>query len=195
MRHFGIGHWTDYVRGLAAEDDAAAMRAHLEGGCETCSRVVASLREIVEAGSAAGEGAAPTIGAARDLMPESSVAERQQMELVWDSARAPFLLDAVGSESGRQLHFATGEFELNARVEGAADDDGALLMGRLQSRYQVPVTDLRVRLVSSSRVIDSIQTGELGEFELALGPDGPSPFELWIALDEEHELVAMLDGS
>lgn len=177
QRHFGIGQWTDFVRGAADEADSVSMTDHLESGCESCRRVVASLR------AAYGADPVPSVQPSREVM-----------ELVWDSALAPFqLADAGPAESGRQLNFSTSEFELSARLEDGDLDAATALMARLQSKFKVPVTDLPVTLCAAGSEVDSVTTGELGEFELSLDVGGS--VELVIALDDEHELVATVERS
>src|SRR5512146_2990616 len=37
MQHFGIDRWVDFARGLANEQESAAMREHLASGCSECA--------------------------------------------------------------------------------------------------------------------------------------------------------------
>jgi hypothetical protein len=161
------------VRGLAGTEEAELSR-HLEGGCRACERVVASLRQVT--------------GTDRPQASPLGV-ERQMMELIWDSARAPWLAGDSSRDSGRQLHYANSEFELNARVEGT-ENGSSVLSGRLQSRFRVGVSDLAVRVVSDHEVVDSSSTGALGEFELPLSD--VDDVELQIALKDDLELIVTL---
>ncbi len=191
MRHYGLGQWSDYVRGEAGDDEAELSR-HLEAGCESCQRVVTSLREVASGAS----GERPPISAPASAETIKGIAlykepvERQVMDLVWDSARAPWLLGEGSHDPGRQLHYANSEFVLNARVEGGAGTNASTLSGRLQSLFQVGVHDLEVRLVSERAVLDSGATGTLGEFELPLSE--ADPVELQIALTDARELIVTL---
>jgi len=185
LRHFGIGQWTDFVRGTAAEADAFSMREHLESGCDSCRRVVASLRAVEQSGSE--RSALNKKTASRE-----GKAATEVMELVWDSLRAPFqLFDAGPAESGRQLNFSSNAFELSARIEDGAGTGGAVLMARLHSKFEAPVAGFGVRLIADNGVIHTASTGELGQFELS--HDFSSPVELRIALDGERELIAHLE--
>ena len=156
------------------------MRRHLDEGCENCERVVRSLRRV--------DGDDERSGLHRAAS-ERLAADREMMDLVWDSARAPWLGGADGEDEGRQLHFAHSEYELNARVANGAAGR-TTLSGRLQSRFQVGVGNLPVRLVSRRRVLDSSSTGDLGEFELPVELD--EAVELQIALADDRELIATI---
>ena len=68
-----------------------------------------------------------------------------------------------------------------------------VLMARLQSKYDAPVTDLEVNLLAAERVVGTVSTGELGEFELPL--QDSSRFELEIDLGEDRRLGARLGDS
>lgn len=186
MRHYGIGQWTDFVRGTAAEKDTSSMKKHLADGCDSCSRVLASLRAVEHGGS-------PIGGADSRLTGRSGELATEVMDLVWDSARAPFqLADAGPAESGRQLNFTTSEFDLSVRLESGADGAASVLMARLQSRFEAPTSEFEVRLTAGKQAAEPVVTGELGEFELPL--DSTGPFELLIVVDEHHRLVAKLAG-
>ena len=67
------------------------------------------------------------------------------------------------------------------------------LMARLQSKFKAPVTDLLVTVLAAGSEVDSVTTGELGEFELSL--DVVGKVELVIALDDDHQLVANVERS
>jgi len=36
MRHYAIGHWADFSRGLLDEQERTESAAHLAGGCQEC---------------------------------------------------------------------------------------------------------------------------------------------------------------
>ena len=53
MKHFSIGQWADFVRGLGDPVPLAAMQAHLASGCRRCEQTVIALRDA--AATARGE--------------------------------------------------------------------------------------------------------------------------------------------
>ncbi len=184
MRHYGIGQWTDFVRGVAGTDEGE-MREHLDTGCESCQRVERSLRRV----SLVGDGEPERLSAEEVLGPIRGLFgfESRVLELVWDSARAPSFARGDLRETRRELHFADREYKLEMLVE-RPPGGGARLLGRLVPRTAADVDALRVRLLSESSVIDLGSTDSGGGFVFWV--QAAATVEVQVALSEERELVA-----
>lgn len=186
MKQFDITQWTDYVRGLADDDDAEHMQAAVRGGSEDAHRNIDILRQMAEVieldnaqpvpehavrlAKAIGSLQRPdTVTHSEGLL--SKVLRYLPLDITFDSVLEPA---AVGTRSlqshDRQVSFEAAGYCVDLRIE--RDHEFTVVVGQvLQEEVDgsgddlVPVSSLSVVSIHDGRIVQSTLTGELGEFQ------------------------------
>jgi anti-sigma factor RsiW len=179
MKHFSIWQWTDFVRGVASDDDRPAMDAHLSGGCPRCERVVTLLRGVANSArsDAAYEPPDHAIRHARALYslhrPEANTFPRLVAKLIRDTFRDPLPagLRAQGQLSRRSLYEAGG-YSLDLQVDHRPNSARMMLVGQLAGRgeHAASTANLPVWLMERESLVASTLSNRFGEFHLEYAP-------------------------
>lgn len=188
MTHYAHGRWTDFVRGVAA--DQQAMAAHLDTGCRRCARrhaVAERLARLSEADSRH----APPAYALRGVKalfslrrPEASRSPLRRalgLETVFDSALAPAAAGVRGAGGERrELILRSDNYELDLEIEPVPRSARTRVGGLLLEHPERPKVHAPVYLLTGDRVVANAFTGELGDFSLDGPSDGPLTLRLQI---------------
>jgi hypothetical protein len=199
MSHYDITQWADFVRGLGAAGERAAMQRHLEGGCARCAAIAGALRRVATALGSEAEASPPepmvrSVKAFFTVQHPEARAHWRELTLrrVFDSTltRAPGSRRAPG-DGVRQLLFESDEYTLELSVDRRADAGGAVLRGQLLAAHGEPRSHTPVFLVGGGEVIARTISERHGTFELTGRLDRPC--ELWVVPDDEHLIKLKLD--
>jgi hypothetical protein len=201
MNHFGILQWAGFARGVAPEEERAAMTEHLESGCTECREALAFCETFVRISSRMTAQRVPD-GAARlakSICPARPKrvprrAFRIPVELIFDSFLAPCPVGLRSSwQVGWQALYRAGDCSLDVRIEPDLRSSRAALIGQI-SNHASPdsrMGDLPVCLKSGSRVVAETTSNQFGEFQLEY--DQQKRLQLCIRLEGgEKRIVAPL---
>jgi hypothetical protein len=198
MTHFESTEWLDLARGLASPDAIAAMRKHLETGCNKCAAMAEEMNNIALMSKRESSYAPPqeTVRTAKALMgaqrlASSQSAERHILQVLFDSATQPLVAGVRGAMAGRQLLYQKDNCCIDIRLEakpgkrvemvGQVLDSGAI--GRGLDR--IPVS-----LQKDEKVFAHTMTNHFGEFRLAL--DDTDNVLMIVDVTEDRRLVLPL---
>jgi len=179
--HFSIEHWADFARDVA--DNPAAMRAHLETGCQKCTDLHATFASVYDL-------------AGRDARYEPPVSTMRLAKAVFDGAKPPgaiarasravkLLFDSqmMAAPAGvrntqwsppRRLVFAAGDLIVDLQVASSPGPRGKVMVGQLTVPVQVRrgVQGMNVQLHTGAEVLAKGATNKLGEFHLEFEDPG-----------------------
>ena len=178
MTKFDITQWSDFVRGLVAEDTAESMREALSEGNSKDRRTVELLREVAEVGVFDAKLEIPehalrgakAIGSLRrpQAEEERGILRYLPFRLTFDSLLQPA---AVGTRNlhaqDRQLIYESEGYTVEVRLEREADTATTALVGELlaQGESPRPATRIPVLIKAGDRIVAQATTGRFGEFQ------------------------------
>src|SRR5437868_5999663 len=174
MKHYGIGQWVDFARGIEPETSRDAMRTHLMEGCSECGEMADFCRKLQVASMQAASHPAPewVVRSAKAIFPVEARPRRKRtmrvaIELIYDS----FLLPAAAGlrsswQVGWQALYRAGDCSLDLRIEPELASPRAAVMGQI-SNYSTPEQKLEgiaVCLKSGKLVVAETRSNRFGEF-------------------------------
>jgi hypothetical protein len=176
MKHFDLGRWMDYVRGVAAGQELALLEAHLADGCPECRQTVELLSRIAEhlSRQAAYEPPAALRERAVRIFPPR-VLERPPAlpvlaaRLLYDSFRDPQPLGVRSSQrAGRQVLYEAGDFSIDLRLENESPRGPVTVVGQIANRSdpEKPVSGVPVFVLAGEEVLTSGHSNQYGEFQI-----------------------------
>jgi hypothetical protein len=203
MKHFDITDWADFVRGVDAGIDRAAMDRHLSSGCSLCRRTVATLRATADLVSvdSAFEPSAHDIQRAEHMLEayrpkKARLADRLVPRLVYDSLSEPALAGVRGGHRiGRQVLYQVGDFYLDLALQQTPDARGVRLFGQIADRRNPAVFPGTgpVLLKSATRTVRRAEPNEFHEFEIAYVPQPGLRLEVPVPGAAREPIQILLD--
>jgi len=176
MEHYDIVRWTDFVRGVAPEEDQAAMQRHLGGTCPICLPVAEFLGKLLCVCSNLVRYQAPesAVRLGKALFPmqrpeKANTAIRIPVRLIYDSFLAPAPVGLrAGQTIGRQVIYEAGDCSLDLRVEPQSRSSLAALVGQISSprRPGLQVANIPVCVRSGKAAVARTLSNEFGEFQM-----------------------------
>jgi hypothetical protein len=176
MRHFDLGDWADFARGVVDEERKAAMNSHLDSGCDSCRKVANLWRHVNEIGrrESAYEPPEDTLrnakAAVRFQMPKEDIQYMKiASKLLFDSQLQPQWVGVRSGESEvRQLLFESGDFNVDIRIELMEDTLKVALIGQVlnASNLEGQIMAAPVTLLSGIHRVAETVTNQFGEFRL-----------------------------
>ncbi len=176
MKHYGIGEWVDFARGLSPEVESEVMQGHLSAGCSECQELADFCRGLSAISGEMAECTVPdwvvrnalAIYPARKPLPAKR-AFRLPLEVIYDSflAPAPAGLRAAWCR-GWQALYRSGDCSLDLRVEPEIHSLRAAVIGQL-SNHALPksyMEGLPVYLKQGRLVVAETRSNEFGEFQM-----------------------------
>lgn len=176
MKHYGIGEWVDFARGLSPEMESEGMRVHLSAGCSECRELADFCNGLSAICGDMAEHTAPewvvrnalAIYPARKR-PAPKRAFRLPLELIFDSflAPAPAGLRAAWCR-GWQALYRSGDCSLDLRVEPEIHSLRAAVIGQI-SNHVLPksyMEGLPVYVKQGRMVVAETRSNEFGEFQM-----------------------------
>jgi len=186
--HFEDDAWLSFVRGVTTAEEAEAMRAHLNEGCDECRQTHETWQRFVEiakheACNLASASAIRVVKAAfalrRKVPFRAGLA--QEAERLFDSSQEAWPRGLRGSPaSPRQLLYQAGNFMVDLRLEQNSGLSGGLT-GQVVCAQADRSTGCAgvVLLREPNTVVGQTITNSLGEFQL----DFERPDNLRICLE------------
>lgn len=175
MMHFDTSKWTGFVRGIAAEQDHAAMEAHILSGCRRCWRTVGALGIAMTAHA---EGGCPSpefadaARIARAIYPleelERVYIPRIVARLVYDSFRDRLSAGMRSRPSiTRHALYQAEDYSLDLLIEHRWGTAYVALVGQIanQTDPETFLANLPVFLMSGKQVVAYAFSNAFGEFQ------------------------------
>ena len=180
MDHFDAETWSDYARGLTAEEQTARMRRHLEQGCPSCEVHVAAfaaIRRLVEHERELGlaPGVVRSVKAFFRQRWVRQAADRGagRLQLVFDSRLAHGAEGTRGGEAGsRRLVYMSENVSLHLQVLPRETDTGLRVVGEVVDRVRGHLAAVPVAVTAGDQIVAKGETGARGEFDLPAGEPG-----------------------
>lgn len=178
-KHFTDERWSDYVRGVLPDDQAAAMRQHLDEGCDECGEADRLWRMVAETAAKevrnqAPEGLLPMSEAAYSMWRQCHVVPRhaRMARLLSDSLLAPLPAGVRSEASGqRRILGRAGRWSFDLRFEPSAGKRVYLTGQVLGSAPQHAVpAGLVIALMSADTLLARTEANQFGEFHLQFVP-------------------------
>ncbi len=177
MKHFSIADWTDYVRHVATEEQAAQIQAHLDEGCSGCMEALQTWTSVKEYASREGSYEPPpgslrvatSYFAAFKLSSNPAPATRIA-RLSFDSFARGLQIGVRGSDSSpRQLMYEYDDLYIDLRLEEKPASNEVLLVGQVADSVQAlgSMEDLPVSLMSGNNVLQRTTANQSGEFQFS----------------------------
>lgn len=203
MKHFAIEDWADLVHGLVADEKRAAMKGHLDDGCDTCAahfHICERVAHIAinESSYEPPEGIVRSVKALFALQAPTTESARniKIARLIFDSFRQPVPVGvrAFGQPS-RQVLFKAGRYYIDLRIERQAGKSQSSLVGQVLRHPGAPpdTGQLDVRLTRGKTPISNTVTNRLGEFHFEL--DATKNHEISISVEEDSSITVPLRGT
>lgn len=176
MKHYGVGEWVDFARGLTPVAEGEAMGAHLRVGCPECQELAdfcAKLHTVCREMSASSVPEwivrnALAICPAQRAKPRTR-AFRLPVELVYDSFLAPAPAGLrTAWQRGWQALYRAGDCSLDLRIEPEMHSSRAALIGQI-SNHALPknrMEGLPVCVKQGRMVVAETRSNEFGEFQM-----------------------------
>jgi hypothetical protein len=172
-KHFTDERWSDYVRSVLPDELAAAMRRHLDEGCEECGEAFRLWRTVAETAASevrnhSPESLLPLSEAAYRVWRQRYIVPRQALmaRLVSDSRLAPLPAGVRTVAAGqRRILGRAGRWWLDLRFEPSTGKRLYLTGQVLGSgpRHAVPA-GLAILLMSADALLAKTEANQFGEF-------------------------------
>jgi hypothetical protein len=176
MKHFSEEDWTDFARGIALPELAAALQQHLDSGCKECLKINIMWRDILdiardEAGPPPPDGALRAAKACYRVfrISESTSRVPTLAELVFDSFRQPAAVGLRSSRtSARQFLYKSEGVDVDIHTRFDLDSNRVLLTGQIldPSNPDANMKDISVMLIDEREMSTQAMTNASGEFQL-----------------------------
>jgi len=180
VKHFATEDWIDFAHGLAGEQNQAAMRRHLDGGCRKCEATVAMLQRAIAAAKADAKYDVPdyAVRSARAIFalqrPEKvHILPKMLAKLVFDSFREPAMAGVRSQHKiTRQAMYEAGDYCVDLRMEHEHGSSNVVLVGQIADRQhpEKGLGSLPVVLMSGKEVIGRAISNGFGEFQIEYQP-------------------------
>jgi hypothetical protein len=179
MKHFDIGQWVDFTRGLGDELARSAMEMHLSTGCQPCQRVVDVMRGVADAAQLESGYVPPdyAIRMAKAIYPphgpEKSTLAKLVARLVFDSFGEPVPAGVRSQDRpARHALFEAENFCLDLQLEPEQGSGRVILVGQIANREEQPtnLAHVPVWLRGQRALVASTRSNRFGEFHLAYEP-------------------------
>jgi hypothetical protein len=166
----------DFVRGLASEVEAPAMRRHLAEGCSDCQEVADFCRSLNHVCVDMAEQPAPEwlVRNAKAIFPIQAVASpkrafRIPVELIYDSFLAPAPAGLRSTwQVGWQGLYRSGDCSLDVRIEPELSSSRAAVIGQISNHItpEQMMEGIPVYLKSGKLVVAETRSNRFGEFQM-----------------------------
>jgi hypothetical protein len=204
MAHFSSQDWIDFARNLASPQDAAAMKSHLQSGCESCAKEKATWSKLATFAKteAQYEPPAHVVNMAKALVqapkPEKALRLREIAELVFDSFLTPQLagVRSVAGVGSRQLLYRAGEVMIDVRFEANDESERFALTGQVfrDQGSKVGITRVPISLISGKNELARTSTNQFGEFYLE-HESADKNLQVSLEVNSEKDVFIPLDES
>ena len=175
MKHFTAGVWADLARGLLAEDEVRAARAHLASGCAQCKSLADFSSKFAGVAAKLNASCPPetVVRLARSVFPARWVQParvvRIAAKLIFDSwlTPAPEGLRSTWHVGWQGLYRA-GDCSVDLRIEPELNASRAAVVGQI-SNHNLPaekMSGIPVQLRSGRSVVAETRSNQFGEFQL-----------------------------
>ena len=179
MNHLEPGQLVDLARGLLAEDEAAALRPHLDA-CASCRAALDRLSLVTRAASPSSFVPEDVVRAAEDLAEVWSAPLTESIggRLVFDNFIQPQIAGVRGASLDRHLLFEADQWAVDLRL--VRSDRALSITGQLANAVAPTrgCTGVAVLAWSPEGVVGRGLTGSFGEFTLACPDVAPLTLEI-----------------
>lgn len=193
MKHFSEEDWTDFARGIAPPELAAALQQHLDSGCKECLKINIMWRDILdiardEAGPPPPDDALRAAKACYRVfrISESTSRVPTLAELVFNSFRQPAAVGLRSSRtSARQFLYKSEGVDVDIHTRFDLDSDRVLLTGQVldPSNPDANMKDISVMLVDEREMLTQTVTNASGEFQLEFDRTQNA----WLKIDRQEQ--------
>jgi hypothetical protein len=193
MKHFSEEDWTDFARGIAPPELAAALQHHLDCGCTECLKINIMWRDILEiardeAGPPPPDGALRAAKACYRVFKiwESASRVPTLAELVFDSFCQPAVVGLRSSRtSARQFLYKSEGVGVDIHTRVDSDSNRVLLTGQVldSSNPNANMKDISVMLVDEREMLTQTVTNASGEFQLEFDRSQNA----WLKIDRQEQ--------
>lgn len=191
------------MRQVATPQDTAAIKQHLDTGCDSCSKEKNVWSKVAAFAKTESKYEPPqnVVNMAKALVQapkaERKLALREIAQLVYDSFAAPELVGvrSAGGVGSRQLLYRAGEVMIDVRFEENEGSERFALTGQVfrDSESKVGMTRVPISLISGKDELVRTSTNQFGEFYL----EHESAKDLHVSLEisVEKDVFIPLDES
>ncbi len=176
--HFSDESWMDFARGLASDLDRAAMRAHLDSGCESCAATVRLFRAVAAAVTSPTQVPDRLTAAAVALFQPRSEEPDWIEKLIPLPARLVFghSLDwqpegvrAAEPEGNRAVYLAGG-YSVDLSMEVQESSERHEMVGQISQEGDAErkLGEVIVQVLASGKTVSETATNQFGEFMIEL---------------------------
>ena len=203
MKHIGLVDSVEWARGILSAEREAAIRSHIDDGCERCARALALWERVVTMANREVRYRPPTtaVDAAKSFFAlygpkKTAPLKRKIARLIFDSFHEPLpagnplghALVPPGPVQDRQFSFSI----CVSRPCRARTASALWVRFFIKPSPLKGVTDLPVVLVTEKSKVAETTTNAFGEFQLEFDADKKN--RLSVVLDEKRAIVIPSDG-
>jgi hypothetical protein len=203
MKHYSLEQWVDFARDVAKDKERVAMQAHLDEGCEECSKSADLLRRVhnVARREHSHEPSDSSVRMAKGTFGIHGPRKARGggtaiIELLFDSSRAAVPVGVRSTAAAaRQLLYGVGEFRVDVRIEPHGNSGGVSVIGQVLdfANRGAGLLEVPVALVGNRKILGESTTNEFGEFHLEC--DRESGFQLRVKLPSKEVNLAVAHPS
>ncbi len=194
MTHYKEDQWVDYVRGLADSCSRIELQEHLDSGCSECRGTMEHFESVAAVAARDLEHEPPPYAVRsvrayfllQQTQRESASVRFLKLSMAFDSLAEPACVGTRSLEStSRQLVYCGNDYVLTLRLDL---DPEVSLGGELLHRDKGPVSNVPALLMSGHTVLGYALSGDLGDFHMACGREGPLRLRMLVNDDELIEI-------
>jgi hypothetical protein len=203
MTHYSTEQWIDFVNGTRAQAAQREMQKHLDSGCETCSKAVATWRKVQSSAGNESKFVPPadTVRVAKAAYGSAGFDAKPGLvevvaQLVFDSFETPA---TAGTRSaalqGRQMLFAASTYQIDLSIEVKPDQTRLSVTGQLTDTADQTSVGEGIIVTLSNRRGQTIQTmtNSFGEFQGEIENRGDLELTL-LARGEKRIVISLRDA-
>lgn len=202
-KHYSAEEWVNFAMHRAQQNQAVAMKQHLDAGCKNCSRE-ANLWSRVAQLAASGVSAEPPFSAVQHVRQAFSVlaksrdAKRHTLipRLTFDSLWNPALAGVRSvSDASRHVVYAAGQMSIDMRLEPEPKSERMNLAGQISmaSVQENEFPPIAVVVSGKTGHLATTTTNRFGEFHLAFVPE--LGLQISFAIAGKEDILIPLESS
>jgi hypothetical protein len=201
-KHYATEAWVDFVNGQISKEQEAAMQAHLDNDCETCSRAFTLWQRVSQAAQRESEYGAPesAVTHVRNAFivaqPVKSQGRLEIPRLVMDSLWRPAVAGVRSASSvPRQVVYRAGEIVIEMQLEPVPHTDRVNIAGQVSraAEQDVGLAEISVIVSTPKATLARAATNRFGEFQLGFVPE--KNLRISFGVVDGKELSIPLEGT
>jgi hypothetical protein len=201
MKHFSTEEWVDFVNEMTSQAQTKAMQAHLQAGCQDCSKTATIWKRVRDAAGREADMQVPKsvlqhLQNAFVVMVQPKQKDRlfELPRLIFDSVWQPTEAGVRATAAmPRQMLYQAGGIVIEMRVEAKPNSDRMSLEGQVMDAVLKGkgIDCIPVQLLEGQAKLAETSTNKFGEFHMEF--ESSKRLQISFGISEKKDIFIPLD--